>query len=217
MTALLVIEAGDLEQVVEVPFAATQVEPNKAGLFVGQEVTRRQLLWSMLLESANDSAIALAYDAGNGSLARFYRKMNARARQLGMTDTRYRSASGLDDDVNWSSARDQLVLARAALENPVFRKVVSSKRKVVPWPAPTVSRELVNHNELLSSYPGAYGVKTGFTQRAGNCLAAAARRNGHSVIAVVLGSESIYYDMPRVLDKAFALLRTEDEAMPDAA
>ncbi len=217
MTALLVIEAGDLDRTIAIPYVATQVEPNSAGLVAGQELTRRVLLWSTLLESENDSATALAYDGGDGSLARFFRKMNARARQLGMTDTRYRSASGLQDEGNWSSARDQAILARAALEDRSFATVVSSPRKRLAWPAPTNARELVNHNELLSTYRGAYGVKTGFTHRAGNCLAAAVRRDGHSVIAVVLGSDSVYTDMPRLLDKAFALLRAEDEALPDAA
>jgi D-alanyl-D-alanine carboxypeptidase len=206
MTALLVIEAGKLDEIVEVPYVATQVEPNKEGLVAGQEVSRRLLLYSMMLESANDSATALAYDAGNGSIARFFRKMNARARGLGMSDTRYRSPSGLNDDTNWSSARDQAVLARAALENRLFAKIVRTKRKSVAWPPPTYEKVWVNHNELLSTFTGTYGVKTGFTGAAGNCLAAAVRRNGHSVIAVVLGSESIYYDMPRLVNRAFALL-----------
>jgi D-alanyl-D-alanine carboxypeptidase len=206
MTALIVIEAGKLGGTVEVPYVATQVEPNTEGLVTGQELTRRLLLYSMMLESANDSATALAYDGGNGSIARFFRKMNARARGLGMTDTRYRSPSGLNDDANWSSARDQAVLARTALDNPLFAKVVQTRRKTVDWPAPTYEKIWVNHNELLSSFAGTYGVKTGFTDAAGNCLAAAVRRNGHSVIAIVLGSESIYYDMPRLVDRAFAEL-----------
>jgi D-alanyl-D-alanine carboxypeptidase len=212
MTALLVIEAGKLDQRVETPYVATQVEPNKEGLVAGQEVTRRLLLFSTMLESANDSATALAYDGGNGSIARFFRKMNARARALGMTDTRYRSASGLNDDANWSSARDQVVLARTALGDPLFARIVRTKRKTVDWPAPTYEKVWVNHNELLSSFAGTYGVKTGFTGAAGNCLAAAVRRNGHSVIAVVLGSQSIYYDMPRLVNRAFALLDAEPAA-----
>lgn len=206
MTGLLVIEAGKLDRTVEVPYVATQVEPNMEGLVAGQELTRRLLLYSMMLESANDSATALAYDGGNGSIARFFRKMNARARGLGMTDTRYRSPNGLNDETNWSSARDQAVLARAALENPQFAKVVRTKRKTVEWPPPTYEKIWVNHNQLLTTFAGTYGVKTGFTDAAGNCLAAAVRRNGHSVIAVVLGSESIYYDMPRLVNRAFAVL-----------
>lgn len=212
MTALLVIEGGELDEQVEIPYVATQVEPSKEGLSDGQEVSRRMLLFSMLLVSANDSATALAYDGGNGSIARFFRKMNARARALGMTDTRYRSASGLNDDANWSSARDQVVLARAALEDPTFAKIVRTKRKTVEWPAPTYEKIWVNHNELLSTYAGTYGVKTGFTGAAGNCLVAAVRRDGRSVIAVVLGSQSIYYDMPRLVDRAFALLEAEPAA-----
>lgn len=208
MTALLVIEAGALDQPVEVPYVATQVVPSKEGLVVGQKVSRRLLLFSMMLVSANDSATALAYDGGDGSIARFFRRMNARARALGMTDTRYRSASGLNDDANWSSARDQVVLARTALQDPLFAKIVRTKRKAVDWPAPAGEEVWVNHNELLSKFAGTYGVKTGFTGKAGNCLVAAVRRNGRSVIAVVLGSKSIYYDMPRLVNRAFALLES---------
>jgi D-alanyl-D-alanine carboxypeptidase len=217
MTALLIIERGDLDRIVEVPYVATQVEPNKQGLTAGELVSRRVLLWSSLLPSANDSATALAYDGGNGSLTRFFRRMNARARQLGMTDTRYRSASGLNDETNWSSARDQAILARAALEEPLFRRIVSTKRKRVMWPDSAGTQELVNHNQLLSAYAGTYGVKTGFTARAGNCLVAAVRRDGRSIVAVVLGSQSIYYDMPRLVNRAFALLEAGDEQLADAA
>lgn len=209
MTALLAIESGDLDAVVDVPYVATQVEPNAEGLIVGQDVTRRLLVYSAMLESANDSATALGYDLGDGSLARFFRKMNARARQLGMTDTRYRSASGLNDETNWSSARDQAVLAREALRNKTFAKIVATKRKRVEWPPPTYEKEWVNHNELLFTYRGTIGIKTGYTQRAGNCLAAAVTRNGKTVIAVVLGSQSVYYDMPLLVDRAFRILRTQ--------
>jgi D-alanyl-D-alanine carboxypeptidase len=212
MTALLAIEAGELDRVVDVPYVATQVEPNAEGLIVGQDVSRRLLVYSAMLESANDSATALGYDLGNGSLTRFFRKMNARARQLGMSDTRYRSASGLNDESNWSSARDQVVLAREALENRTFAKVVSTKRKRVEWPPPTYEKEWVNHNELLFTYPGTIGIKTGYTRRAGNCLAAAVTRKGRTVIAVVLGSQSIYYDMPLLVDRAFRILATQPAA-----
>ena len=206
MTALLVIQAGHLDREVEVPWEATQVEPNKEGLVAGGEYTRRLLLYSALMVSANDSATALGYDAGGGSLTRFYRKMNARARLLDMTDTTYRSASGLNDATNLSSARDQAILARVAMRNHLFAKITGTWRKAVKWPAPTYEKIWQNHNLLLSTYKGTYGVKTGYTHRAGNCLVAAVERGGHSVIAVVLGSQSVFHDMPRLVDRAFERL-----------
>jgi D-alanyl-D-alanine carboxypeptidase len=203
MTALLVIERGDLGGAVRVPAEATQVEPNREGLKKNRRYERRLLLYSALMVSANDSAVALAYDAGGGSIGRFYRMMNARARALGMTDTTYRSASGLNDDANLSSARDQAILSREALENPVFAKIVRTRRKVVEWPPPTHAKEWINHNKMLFTYAGTYGIKTGYTAEAGGCLAVAVRRNGHSVIAVLLGSKNIWAEMPRLVDAAF--------------
>lgn len=207
MTALLAIEQGKLDQEVEVPYAATRVEPNREGLVAGAEYTRRLLLYSALMVSSNDSATALGYDVGDGSITRFYRLMNARARQLGMTDTHYRSASGLEDESSYSSARDQVMLARAALGNRLFAKIVRTWKKTVKWAPPTYEKVWVNHNLLLRTSPGTIGVKTGFTRRAGNCLAAAVRRDGRTVIAVVLGSRSIWFDMPRLVDRAFKQLR----------
>jgi D-alanyl-D-alanine carboxypeptidase len=117
MTGLLVIERGHLHDKIAVPTAATLVEPSKEYLVAGRQYKRLTLLWSALLASANDSATALAWDAGGGSLQRFYDLMNERARQLGMTATTYASASGLEDRRNRSTALDQALLARAALRN----------------------------------------------------------------------------------------------------
>ena len=202
MTALLVIEGRELGRKVQVPRSATLVEPNREGLVARRWYPRRLLLYSALLVSANDSADTLAHGAA-ASLHAFYRRMNARARELGMTSTRYHSASGLEDERNYSTAADQALLAREALANRTFAQIVGTKRKLVEWPPPTYAKEWVNHNKLLFTYEGAYGVKTGYTHRAGACLIAAARRDGADVIAVVLGSHNIWADMPRLLDEAF--------------
>jgi len=209
MTALVVIKGGHLTGKIQVPKGATLVEPNKEGLAAKRWYPRKLLLYSALLESANDSAYALAYDAGGGSLAGFYRKANAKARGLGMTDTTYRSPNGLNDDTNLSSARDQAILGRVALRNPLFARIVATRRKSVRWPPPTYRKEWVNHNDMLFTYAGTYGIKTGWTTRAGGCLATAVRRNGHSVIAVVLDSDSIWTDMPRLVEKAFSRIDAE--------
>jgi D-alanyl-D-alanine carboxypeptidase len=203
MTGLLVIERGHLQERVSVPMLATRVEPSKEYLVAGRRYRRLTLLWSALLASANDSATALAWDAGGGSLPRFYDEMNRRAQGLGMTATTYASASGLEDERNVSTARDQAILARAALQNPLFAKIVATQRHWTRWAAPTVAKEWVNHNRMLATYPGTYGVKTGWTTRAGGCLAVAVRRGDRAVIAVVLGSKGIWHDMPLVLERAF--------------
>lgn len=209
MTALLVIEDGDLDKKVRVPKAATLVEPNREGLRAKHWYKRRLLLYSAMLVSANDSADALAYAAGGGKIKRFYARMNERAKELGMTATVYASASGLEDDENVSSAFDQALLARFALENRTFARIVGTRRKVVKWPPPTYAKEWINHNRMLVTYEGAYGVKTGYTSKAGGCLIVAARQNGHDVIGVVLGSKNIWRDMPILLDAAFERLARE--------
>jgi len=203
MTALTVIERGDLEGRITVTPAATHVEPFVEGLVAGRSYRRETLLWSALLASSNDSATALALDAGGGSLTRYYALANARAQQLGMTSTTYASASGLDDVNNLSTALDQALLARAALQNPTFATMVATRSHWTRWAAPTRAKLWVNHNKMLATTPGTYGVKTGWTTRAGGCLISAVRRGGRSVIGVVLGSPSIWSDMQALLTVAF--------------
>ena len=176
MTALTVIERGNLEGRIVVTPLATQVEPYKEGLVAGRSYTRDTLLWSALLASSNDSATALAIDAGGGSLPGFYALANAKARALGMTSTTYASASGLDDVRNLSTAMDQAILARAALQNPTFAHIVATRTHWTKWAAPTRAKLWVNHNKMLATTPGTYGVKTGWTSRAGGCLIVALRR-----------------------------------------
>ena len=207
MTALVVIGRGDLDRKVRATPEAVNVEDFRDGLVPGKWYPREALLWSALSQSGNDSATALALDAGDGSLPAFYDLMNARARELGMTGTTYASASGLDDTTNLSTALDQAILARAALRDPTFAEIVGTRFHRTEWPYPTVAKELLNHNRMLASAPGTYGVKTGWTTAAGGCLTIAQRRDGRDVIAVILGStNSIWYDMPLLLDKAFAKL-----------
>ncbi len=207
MTALVVVERGRLQASVRVTSTATRVEPEREGLVVGSSYSRMALLWSSLLVSSNDSATALALDAGGGSLSRFFALMNAKARSLGMTQTTYASASGLDDTSNLSTALDQAILARAALANPIFARIVATRVHRERWPPPVYEKLWVNHNKMLMTTPGIYGVKTGWTTLAGGCLIVADHRGDHSVIAVVLDSPSIWVDGPNLVDAAFARMR----------
>jgi serine-type D-Ala-D-Ala carboxypeptidase (penicillin-binding protein 5/6) len=203
MTALLAIEHGDLRGRIRVTPAATRVEPYVEGLVAGRSYTRETLLWSTLLASSNDSATALAIDVGDGSLTRFYELANERARALGMTSTTYASASGLDDTHNLSTALDQAILARAALQNPTFARFVDTRTHWTRWAAPTRAKLWVNHNKMLGTTPGTYGVKTGWTTKAGGCLIVAVRRGDAAVIGVVLDSPSIWTDMQALVAVAF--------------
>ena len=200
MTGVLTAEAGDFGRRVRVPVAATKVEPNKDDLRAGARYSRGMLLNSALMISANDSAYALGYDLGGGDMGRFYDLMNGAAADLGMGDTHYASPNGLDDVHNRSSANDQAIVAWYAMGDPTFRKIVGTKLKRVPWAAPVHLKEYRNHNRMLFGYRGTYGVKTGFTTRAGACLVVAVRRGNRNVLGVLLGSKDIWADMPRLID-----------------
>ena len=203
MTGLLVAEAGRLGTRVTAPLAATLVEPTNEGLRPGARYRRLTLLYSTMLVSANDSATALGYDLGGGSLERFYALMNDRARRIGMSETVYASASGLDDLHNISTAYDQALLARAALRNLTFRRVVSTRRYFTRWSAPTLAKEWINHNRMLFTHPGTYGVKTGWTSRAGACVAVAVRQGSRAVVLVVLDSKRLWPDTELLVGRAF--------------
>jgi len=200
MTGIPTAERGDRGRRVRVPVAATKVEPNKDDLRPGARYTRGLLLESALMISANDSAYALGYDLGGGNMARFYGLMNGAAADLGMRDTHYASPNGLDDARNRSSANDQAIVAWYALGDPTFRRIVGTRLKRVSWAAPVHAKDYRNHNKMLFGYRGTYGVKTGFTTKAGACLVVAVRRGDRNVIGVLLDSRDIWTDMPRLID-----------------
>ncbi len=202
MTALLALEALKPGDVITVDRAVTRVPLVREGLRAGEQVQAWKLFYAMLLYSGNDDALQLAIAAG-GSKAAFLREMNDEATRLGMKDTHYTSPSGVIDEGNYSTVWDLAAVTRMALRNPTFRKIVHTRRIQVPWSAPTNSKIYVNNNSLLRAYPGANGVKTGFTHKAGWCLVASATRHGRTLIAVVLDSGDMYNDSKKLLDLGF--------------
>jgi D-alanyl-D-alanine carboxypeptidase (penicillin-binding protein 5/6) len=203
MTAIVAMDRLRPHDVVTVDRSATRVQPFKEGLRAGERVEAWKLLYGLLLYSGNDDAVALAVAAG-GTRARFVSLMNEKAQELGLHDSHFRSPSGLIDQDNYSSAWDLAGLARYALWNPRFRAVVRTRVERVPWAAPIDYKIYVNHNHLLGTYPGADGVKTGWTTLAKHCLVASARRHGVYLIAVVLGADNAYPAARKLLDLGFA-------------
>ena len=132
--------------------------------------------------------------------------MNDEARRLGLRDPHFISPSGVVDRDNYSSAWDIASLSRVALRNERFDRIVKTKEIRVPWSAPTYSKIYINNNLMLRSYPGADGIKTGYTHKAGDCLAVSATRHGHTLIAVVLNAPNMYVDATRLLNLGFASL-----------
>ena len=202
MTAIVAMERLRPHDVVVVDRSVRRVPPITEGLRPGEKVQAWKLFYGTLLYSGNDSALALAIGAA-GSRARFVALMNEKARALGMDETHFRSPSGLIDRDNYSTAWDMAALARYAMWNPRFRAVVRTRVKLVPWAAPTYAKEYVNKNHLIGSYPGADGVKTGWTTIAKHCLVASVRRHGVWLIAVVLGSDDSYADVKKLFAYGF--------------
>ena len=181
MTARLAIESGDLGRLITIPAEVAGLPETKAGLIPGRRLSLSVLLQALLIRSANDAAVSIATGLAGGEPA-FALRMNAEAAHLGLSGTHYVDSSGLDAPGQWSSARDVAVLAAADLRLPGLAAIV--ERPSVALPGGRVYKTV---NPFLAFYPGATGVKTGFTSDARFCLAASADRGGRILIAVVLG------------------------------
>lgn len=205
MTALVALESGDLDRRFTVDSYAIRVEGTSMGLREGDIVTRRALLYGLLLPSGNDAANALAVSV-SGSVSEFVKKMNAKARAIGMNDTVFVTPSGLDADGQYCTALDLAVLTREAMKNELFREIVASEYAVVEFGNPVERRTLYNSNKLLKSYEGCIGVKTGFTDDARRCLVSAAERGGCTLIAVTLNAPDDWKNHAAMLDWGFERL-----------
>jgi D-alanyl-D-alanine carboxypeptidase (penicillin-binding protein 5/6) len=215
MTAFVVIRAGHLNRAITIPSAVTGYvrahNASSAGLRPGDKLTARQLLYGLLLPSGADAAYTLAKAYGPG-LRAFITKMNATARQLGMRRTHFSNFDGLPYPTsysNYSTAANLLVLARAAMLLPAFRAVVDQRGYRLAAGSGHHAYRWKNLNPLIGRYPGALGIKPGYTRAAGQCLLFEATRNGHSVIGVTLHSPGSISpinpaDATRILNWAFS-------------
>ena len=205
MTALLVCEKGNLDGDLIVDRKDTQVVPSKLYLRTGEKHTRRTLLTTLMVRSANDVACSLARDNA-GSVEAFIEKMNARAKRLGMNDTNFLSPNGLSEEGQYSTARDMARLARESYKRPVIRDAIFTREYKFTHNHGYV-RQLRNTNRLLWSSPYCNGMKTGYTNAAGRCLISSGHREGAEVIAVVLGStsRSIWKDSQSLLHWALGV------------
>ena len=200
VTALVVLERGSLSDRV-----AVQADDLRVGTFIGLspgEVWRLEdLLYALLLPSDNAAALVMARHIA-GSEARFVQWMNERVADWGLRDTHFANPHGLDDPQQWSTASDLAQIALHGLENPVFARIVSTRERQAG------GRWLVNLNQLLGTYEGAEGIKTGTTDLAGQCLISVVRRREGRALSIVLGSTDRYRDSQLLLDHYFATYRT---------
>ena len=219
MTALLAIEKLNMDAVITCDSEVSGMWGSQIYLQEGEEAKAEDLLYAMILTSANDAAAALGIAvAGNSS--DFVDMMNERAKQVGAYDTHFHNSTGLPDEEHTTTAYDLAVITQAAFRHAKFREVVGTINYMMPATNMSAPRELKNGNCLLfddqprytlngemvgAKYEGATGVKTGYTDSAGSCLIGSAERDGHELIGVVLlcETEQHYVDMIQLLDYGF--------------
>ena len=219
MTALLVLESGtDLSASITIPASLTpelqSIRANRGhtiGLQAGETVRRIDLLYGLLVASANDAASVIASDVSGGDLTAFVAQMNARAKELGCTDTTFSCPHGLYDGGNYSTARDMAKIALACYANPTYRQIADTVSYELPATNVHPARTLTTTNKLLQPGSGfyrsdAHGMKTGFTTQAGRCFVTFAQKDGHTYGLVILGSNSqnIFREAAELFDWAFA-------------
>ncbi|MGN8874389.1 D-alanyl-D-alanine carboxypeptidase family protein [Pseudoflavonifractor sp. HCP28S3_F10] len=197
MTALVAVESTpELDAVFTIRREWTGIEGSSMYLKAGEQLTLRELLCGLMLSSGNDAAVAIAGGCA-GDVETFVGWMNRRAADLGMEHTHFSNPNGLQDEDNYSTARDMAALARAVLEHEELVEIMSTKSITV------AGRTLVNHNKLLWRYEGCIGMKTGYTEKAGRTLVSCAQRDGQRLIAVTLFDRDDWNDHAALLDYGF--------------
>jgi len=206
LTAILAIEKGNLKDSVEISNRASRTGEARLNLIAGEKISLENLLYGALLKSGNDACVAIAEHI-SPSVEEFVDLMNLKANLLGCNNSCFINTNGLPVKNHYSSALDLAIIARYALKNPKFAEIVSTPLKTLNWEESTRKRTIKNTNRLLLTYPGANGVKTGTTVKAGQCLVASACRENRNLIAVVLKSTNRFSDATRLLNYGFSNFR----------
>jgi len=206
MTAIVALEKARLDDSYKVSKAASTTAPSKVYLKPGDEITVEALLYALLLKSANDSAVAIAEGVA-GSEAGFARLMTEKAREIGAKNTNFMNASGLPADDHYSTAYDLALIMRYALNDPRFVEISSTKFATLNM-GEKDKMLLKNHNRLLWYYDGAGAGKTGYTVAARHCYVGEANCSNVRLIVAMLGSNSMWTDTKKLLDKGFELAMT---------
>lgn len=204
LTALVALEqVEDLSQQVTLPDDFVNVGESGIYLEPGETQTLEDLLYALMLRSANDAGQAIAIGVA-GSEPAFVELMNARTEELGLTDSHWANPHGLDAEDHYTSAFDLAMITREALTIPKFNELIVEESWTMPWESNDYDRTLYNHNQFLDLYEGADGVKTGYTSKSGSCLVASATRDGLRLIGVVLNCDEHYQEMCNLMDYGFA-------------
>ena len=202
MTALLTIERGNLHKTYVAKDEDVRIEGTSIGLKEGDRITLETLVQGMLLESGNDAANVSARVIGK-SREKFVSLMNQKAKEIGMEDTQFKNPSGLTEEGHFSTAYDMALLGSFAIKNKQFRDICSQSSIRVSYGNPEYQRTFKNHNKLLNSVEGAFGIKTGFTKASGRCLVSAAERDGVTLVAVTLSAPDDWNDHKKLFEYGF--------------
>lgn len=201
MTALLALEQGNPDELVCIPDEALGVEGSSIYLKLGEVMSLRDLLYGLMLSSGNDAAVAIAATLG-GSVEGFARMMNQRARELGALNTNFVNPNGLHDQEHYTTAYDLALISAHAMGNPAFAELVSAQYHKAT--TGDTARTFKNKNKILWQYEGGNGIKTGYTQASGKCLAFSAARGNMQLVGIVLNCPGMFPDSMALLNYGFA-------------
>lgn len=210
MTAVVALEHKSLDERIVVSKKAAGIGENTMGISEGEVYTLEELLYGLLLNSGNDSAYAIAEGVA-GSADDFVSWMNIKAKELSLNNTEFFDPSGLNDDT-YSTAIDLAKLSRYAMQNEDFKRIVGTVDFELPYSERHKYLYLENQTNLLTTYPGVGGVKTGYTEEAGYCLVTYAKNEGIELIGVVLNSVNRKFDMLNLLNFGFGVYGIEVES-----
>lgn len=209
MTAILALENSDLDQKITISNSAAGIGEDVMISTAGERYTLRDLLHGLIMLSANDAAEAIA-ESTFSRRELFIAMMNSKASELGLKNTKFVNPTGLDGDgEHYSTAADLVQIARYAMKIPYFKELAKTREYQIDITPEHKGQYIYNQTNLLGSYPGVEGIKTGYTPDAGLCLVTYAQNGGHEIISVVLGSSDRRGDMKKILDLSFKTIGVE--------
>lgn len=201
LTAIVIIENCNLNEVVEVNKQTTGIEGSSIYLEAGEKLTVKQLLYGLMLRSGNDCAQTLAVHCSK-NISNFAALMNQTALKIGANNSNFVNPHGLHDDNHYTTANDLALISCYAMKNQTFREIVATKSITIPFTTRNTKRLLINKNKILKEVDGATGIKTGYTKKAGRCLVSSAKRNGIEFVCVVLNCPSMFERSKTLLNKS---------------
>lgn len=219
LTSIIAIESGKLEEIVTIPKEATRVEPSKAGFRAGEKIKLEDLVKAAMVNSSNDAAFAIAYHLG-GNVKNFAKIMNQKAAKIGLKNSNFTNPAGFDRGAyagHYSTAKDLLKLTEYAIKNRFFNEVAKLESIEVEEQKSGKIYSLKTHNKLLDTYKYAVGIKTGFTNKAGKCLIARAKKDNKDMVLVMLKAKADRWgDAENMFEKAFDMKAPEPELVDEA-